>query len=62
MSLHIRTDQKFLSLDLSILWKAIPGLTGLIYRSNAVGVTNFCSSLVNRARLSVKVSAMRKFT
>src|SRR5258708_30800226 len=59
MSLLTRTDQKFLSLALSSLWKLMPGLAGLICKSNAVVLTAFCSSPVSRARLSVKVSAMR---
>src|SRR6266705_7044562 len=37
----------------------MPGLAGLTCRSNAVVFTAFCSSPVNRARLSVKVSAIR---
>src|SRR4051812_18122494 len=57
-----RTDQKSLSFALSSLWNCIPGLAGLIWRSKAVVLTSFCSSLVKRARLSVKVSAMRKST
>src|SRR5688572_24722703 len=57
-----RTDQKSLSFALSSRWNCIPGLAGLICRSNAVVLTSFCSSLVNRARLSVNVSAMRKST
>ena len=57
----IRTDQKFLSLALSSLWKLIPGGAGLSCKSNAVVLTAFCSSPVSRVRLSVKVSAMRKF-
>src|ERR1700683_2066172 len=60
MSLLTRTDQKFLSLALASLWKLIPGLAGLSCKSNAVVLTAFCSSPVRRARLSVKVSAMRK--
>src|SRR6476660_3471118 len=37
----------------------MPALTGLSCKSNAVVLTAFCSSPVKRARLSVKVSAMR---
>src|SRR5258708_4989007 len=37
----------------------MPGLAGLSCKSNAVVLTDFCSSPVRRARLSVKVSAMR---
>ena len=37
----------------------MPGLAGLSCRSNADVLTAFCSSPVSRARLSVKVSAMR---
>src|SRR6476469_6974210 len=59
MSLLTLTDQKFLSLALSSLWKLIPGLAGFIWRSKAVVFTAFCSSPVSLARLSVKVSAMR---
>ena len=54
------TDQKFLSLTLSSLWNCMPGLAGFICRSKAVVITAFCSSPVSLARLSVKVSAMRK--
>ena len=39
MSLPTRTDQKFLSLALSSLWKLIPGLTGLSYKLDAVVFT-----------------------
>src|SRR5437762_3121976 len=60
MSAFTRTDQKFLSLALSSLWKLSPGLAGLSCKSNAVVFTDFCSSPVSRARLSVNVSAMRK--
>src|ERR1041385_4775411 len=59
MSLLTLTDQKFLSFALSSLWKLIPGLAGFIWRSKAVVLTAFCSSPVNLARLSGKVSAMR---
>src|SRR6202047_3856226 len=59
MSLLARTDQKSLSFALSSLWKLMPGLAGLSCKSKAVVLTAFCSSPVNRARLSVKVSAMR---
>src|ERR1700730_3858548 len=59
MPLFTRTDQKFLSFALSSLWKLMPGLAGLSCRSNAVVLTAFCSSPVSRARLSVKVSAIR---
>src|ERR1700682_6271720 len=59
MSLLTRTDQKFLSFALSSLWKFMPGLAGLSCKSNAVVLTAFCSSPVRRARLSVKVSAIR---
>lgn len=52
VSLPTRTDQKFLSLDLSILWKLIPGLAGFTCRSKAVVFTSFCSSPVSRARLA----------
>src|ERR1022692_1165529 len=62
MSLLTRTDQKFLSFALSSLWKFMPGLAGLSCKSNAVVLTAFCSSEVRRARLSVKVSAMRNST
>src|ERR1043166_7933003 len=37
----------------------MPGWAGLSCRSNAVVFAAFCSSPVNRARLSVNVSAMR---
>src|SRR5713101_5004422 len=61
MSWLTRTDQKPLSLAFASLWKLIPGLAaGLIWRSNAVVLTAFCSSPVSRARLSVKVSAILK--
>src|SRR4051812_3026736 len=60
-SAFTRTDQKFLSFALSSLWNFIPGLAGLSCRSKAVVLTAFCSSPVRRARLSVKVSAIRKF-
>ena len=60
MSLPTRTDQKFLSLALSSLCRLMPGLTGFICKSKAVVLTSFCSSPVSRARLSVKVSEMRK--
>src|SRR4029453_11278102 len=59
MSLLTRTDQKFLSFVLSSLWKLMPGLAGLSWRSNAVVLTAFCSSPVRRARLPVNVSAIR---
>ena len=59
MSLLTRTDQKFLSFALSSLWNSGPGWPGSSCRSNAVVLTAFCSSPVRRARLSVKVSAMR---
>src|SRR5277367_5831955 len=59
MSLLTLTDQKFLSLALSSLWRLMPGLAGLSCKSNAVVFTAFCSSPVRRARLSVNVSAMR---
>src|SRR3990170_2855302 len=59
MSLPTRTDQKCLSFAFSSLWKLTPGLAGLSCKSNAVVFTAFCSSPVRRARLSVKVSAMR---
>src|SRR2546426_1400449 len=59
MSLLTRTDQKRLSFALASLWKLIPGFSGLSCRSKAVVLTAFCSSPVSRARLSVKVSAMR---
>src|SRR3990172_8784364 len=55
-----RTDQKLPSLAFSIRWKLIPGLAGLSCKSKAVVLTTFCSSAVNFARLSVKVSAIRK--
>src|SRR3989338_3338874 len=61
MSALTIADQKFLSLAPSSLWRLIPGLAGFICRSNTVVLTAFCSSPVRRARLSVKVSAMRKF-
>jgi len=61
ISLLTRTDQKFLFLALSSLCRLIPGLTGSSCRSKAVVFTAFCSSPVSLARLSVKVSAMRKF-
>ena len=61
-SAFTRTNQKFLSFALSSLWKLRPGLAGFIWRSKAVVFTSFCSSPVRRARLSVKVSAMRKST
>ena len=61
ISLLTRTDQKFLSFALSSLWKLIPAPDGSIWRSMAVVFTAFCSSPVRRARLSVKVSEMRKF-
>ncbi len=57
-----RTDQKFLSFALASLWKLMLGLAGLTCKSKAVVLTFFCSSPVSRARLSVKVSAMRKST
>src|SRR5262245_4188750 len=60
MSRLTRTDQKFLSFTLSSLWKLMPGFAGLSCRSKAVVLTAFCSSPVSRAKLSVKVSAMRK--
>ena len=60
MSWLTRTDQNRLSLALASLWKPMPELTGLSCRSKAVVLTAFCSSPVSRARLSVKVSAMRK--
>src|SRR5215469_6682911 len=59
MSLSTRTDQKFLSLALSSLWKLMPGLAGFNCKSNAVVLTAFCSSPIRRARLSVNVSAIR---
>src|ERR1700682_3984879 len=59
MSRLTRTDQKFLSFALSSLWKLMPGLAGFSCKSNAVVLTAFCSSPVNRARLSVNVSAIR---
>jgi hypothetical protein len=37
----------------------MPGAVGFTCRSKAVVFTAFCSSPVSRARLSVKVSAMR---
>src|SRR5208282_677978 len=60
MSPVTRTDQKFLSFAFSNLWKLIPGLTGFACRSKTVVFTAFCSSPVRRARLSVRVSAIRK--
>src|SRR5712691_9683642 len=60
MSWLTRTDQNRLSLALASLWKPMPELTGLSCRSKAVVLTDFCSSPVSRARLSVKVSAIRK--
>src|SRR6266481_3780287 len=62
MSLLTRTDQKFLSFAFSSLWKLRPGPAGFIWKSNAVVLTAFCSSPVSRARLSVKVSAIRNST
>src|ERR1700730_6445304 len=62
MSLLTRTDQKFLSLVLSSLWKLRPGWAGLSCKSNAVVLTAFCSSPVRRSRLSVNVSAIRNST
>src|SRR5271165_3606132 len=59
MSPLARTDQKRLSFALSSLWKLMPGLAGLSFRSNAVVFTAFCSSPLRRARLSVNVSAIR---
>src|ERR1051325_7870286 len=53
------TDQKFLSFALSRRWNCIPGAAGSICKSKAVVFTAFCSSPVSRARLSVKVSAIR---
>ena len=44
---------------LSSLWKLMPGLAGLSLRSKALVLTAFCSSPVNRTRLSVNVSAIR---
>jgi len=58
-SLLTRTDQNRLPLALASLWKLIAGLAGSSCRSKAVVLTAFCSSPVSRARLSVKVSAMR---
>jgi hypothetical protein len=49
-----------LSLAFSIRWKLNPGLAGFIWRSKAAVLTAFCSSPVNRARLSVNVSAIRR--
>ena len=60
MSPLTRTDQKFLSFAFSSLWKLRPGPAGFTCKSKAVVLTAFCSSPVRRARLSVKVSAMRK--
>ena len=60
MSALTRTDQKFESFARSSLWNDRPGDDGFIWRSKAVVFTAFCSCPVNRARLSVKVSAMRK--
>ena len=54
-----RTDQKFGSWALSSLWKLIPLPAGSICKSKAVALAAFCSSPVRRARLVVKVSAMR---
>jgi hypothetical protein len=48
-----RTDQKPLSLDFASLWKLIPGLAGLIWRSKAVVFAAFCSSPESRDKLSV---------
>ena len=59
MSPFTRTDQKFLSFALSSLWKLRPGEAGFIWRSKAVVFAALCSSPVRRARLSVKVSAIR---
>ena len=41
-----RTDQNPLSLAFASLWKLIPGLAGLIWRSKAVVFAAFCSSPV----------------
>src|SRR3970282_1086097 len=60
MAALTRTDQKFLSFGLLSLWNCIPVFAGLSCRSKAVVLTAFCSSPFRRARLSVKVSAMRK--
>ena len=50
----------FLSFAFSSLCKLRPGPAASTYKSKAVVLTAFCSSPVRRARLSVKVSAMRK--
>ena len=55
-----RTDQKCLSLECSMRCRLILGCAGFSCKSKAVVLTAFCSSLDRRARLSVKVSAMRK--
>jgi hypothetical protein len=60
MSALTRTDQKFVSFARSSLWKERPGAEGSICRSKAVVLAAFRSCAVRRARLSVKVSAMRK--
>ena len=52
MSPLTRTDQKFLSRALSSLWKLMPGLAGLICKSNAVVLTAFCSSPVSGQAVS----------
>lgn len=41
------------------LVKDNPSAAGFIWRSNAVIFTGFCSCALSRAKLSVKVSAMR---
>src|SRR5690625_3428460 len=57
----VTADPQCLSRALSSLWKLIPDWAGFICRSKAVVLATFCSSPLRRARLSVKVSAMRKF-
>ena len=55
-----RTDQKFLSFAWSSLWKLIPGIGGFDLQVEGRRFYRFLLVAVRRARLSVKVSAMRK--
>src|SRR5258708_5148191 len=57
-----RTDQKFGSLARSRRGKCRPRPLASSCRSKAVVLTAFCSVPLNRARLAVKVSAMRNST
>jgi len=61
MSRLTRADQKSGSYAFSSRCICKPGWEGSIWRSNTEVLTDFCSCVVRRVRLSAKVSARRKF-